>query len=133
MKKYFHNNQILELDIPENSGYCTSDNFDDRFRNFVPLSDDQVRFLEANKNASVTEVFNCKLNEVPVIPEISVSELRLLAFRSSLTIEYKGVKLSVDEAVLTMNSYLAEDRLSEVTELKALIVTAKNEIRERIK
>jgi len=133
MKKYFHNNQILELDIPENSGYLVSDNFEDQFTSFVPLSDDQVRFLETNKNASVTEVFNCKLNEVQVVSEISVSELRLLAFRNSRTIEYKGVKLTVDEAVLTMNSYLAEDRLAEVTELKALIVTAKNEIRERIK
>ena len=130
--KYIHQNKIFDLEITDNSGYPVGSDITEQNEKFIALSDNQVSFLEANPNASVNEVWNMKLNDPVIMPEIPVAERRLNAFKYEKTIDFKGMKLSVDEGVLTMQSYSAEDRVSEVEELKGLIVGAKNEIRNRI-
>ena len=49
-----------------------------------------------------------------------------------MKVTFKGVVMSVQDAAIVMSSYAAEDRITEVNELKALIITAKNEIIEKI-
>lgn len=79
--KYIHQNQILDIEIFKNSGYQTSDNIEDRFEALIPLNEAQEAFSEQNKNASVMEIWNCKLNEVIVVTPIENSLLRSQAYR----------------------------------------------------
>ena len=69
----------------------------------------------------------------PETIEITVPQQRFNAFKFDKNIRYKNVLMSVDEAVLNLQSYQVEGRTTEVEELQALIISAKAEIRERIK
>ena len=130
--KYIHQNRLFEVnELTENSGYKLGSDITD-LDSFVKLSDKQNTFLDANPTASIFEIWNLKLNEVVPMPELSVSEKRINAFKYEKGITFKGVSLSVDEAVVTMQSYSVEGKVELVTELQTLIVAAKDEIRTRI-
>ena len=62
----------------------------------------------------------------------TVNEKRAEAFYFDKRITYKGLKLSVDEAVKIVYSYTLEGRTEDAQDLTDLILAAKNEIRTEI-
>ena len=62
----------------------------------------------------------------------TVNEKRAEAFYFDKRITYKGLKLSVDEAVKIVYSYTLEGRTDDAQDLTDLILIAKNEIRTEI-
>jgi hypothetical protein len=64
-------------------------------------------------------------------PPVPTSIARAQEFKRNKIIYYKEQTMSVDEAVVILNSYQIEGRLTEVEELKALIIDAKNKIRAK--
>jgi len=59
----------------------------------------------------------------------TVNEKRAEAYAYDKRITYKGVQLSVDEALKIEYSYNLEGRIDDAGELTSLILAAKNEIR----
>ena len=59
----------------------------------------------------------------------TVNEKRAEAYAYDKCITYKGIQLSVDEALKISYSYNLEGRIEDVGELTSLILAAKNEIR----
>ena len=62
----------------------------------------------------------------------NVNEKRAEAYAYDKRITYKGVQLSVDEALKVAYSYNLEGRIENASELTSLILVAKNEIRTEI-
>ena len=62
----------------------------------------------------------------------TVYEKRAEAFSFDKRITYKGLKLSVDEALKIAYSYNLEGRIDDAQDLTDLILIAKNEIRTEI-
>ena len=62
----------------------------------------------------------------------TVNEKRAEAFYFDKRITYKGLQLSVDEAVKIVYSYTLEGRTDDAQDLTDLILAAKNEIRTEI-
>ena len=62
----------------------------------------------------------------------TVNEKRAEAYAYDKRITYKGVQLSVDEALKVAYSYNLEGRIEDASELTSLILAAKNEIRTEI-
>ena len=62
----------------------------------------------------------------------TVNEKRAEAYAYDRRITYKGLQLSVDEALKIAYSYNLEDRVDDAVELTSLILAAKNEIRTEI-
>ena len=62
----------------------------------------------------------------------TVNEKRAEAYAYDKRISYKGLQLSVDEALKIAYSYNLEDRIADAGELTSLILAAKNEIRTEI-
>ena len=62
----------------------------------------------------------------------TVNEKRAEAYAYDKRISYKGLQLSVDEALKIAYSYNLEGRVADAGELTALILAAKNEIRTEI-
>jgi len=132
MKYYFFENKILTYSRDISDSLKTSSNFTDRFTYHVPLTNAQIAFYENNPNVSINEVYATTLNKINIIPTLSITQQRINAFKYDKIIEYKGSKLSVDDAAAISYSYFVEDKIVEVAELKVLITNAKNEIRNRI-
>ena len=65
-------------------------------------------------------------------PVKTVNEKRAEAYAYDKRISYKGLQLSVDEALKIAYSYNLEDRVDDAVELTSLILAAKNEIRTEI-
>ena len=59
----------------------------------------------------------------------TVNEKRAEAYAFDKRISYKGLQLSVDEALKIAYSYNLEGRVADAGELTSLILAAKNEIR----
>ena len=59
----------------------------------------------------------------------TVNEKRAEAYAYDKRISYKGLQLSVDEALKIAYSYNLEGRVADAGELTSLILAAKNEIR----
>ena len=59
----------------------------------------------------------------------TVNEKRAEAYAYDKRINYKGLQLSVDEALKIAYSYNLEERITDAGELTSLILAAKNEIR----
>ena len=59
----------------------------------------------------------------------TVNEKRAEAYSYDKRISYKGLQLSVDEALKIAYSYNLEGRVADAGELTSLILAAKNEIR----
>ena len=62
----------------------------------------------------------------------TVNEKRAEAYAYDKRITYKGVQLSIDEALKIAYSYNLEGRIEDASELTSLILVAKNEIRTEI-
>ena len=62
----------------------------------------------------------------------TVNEKRAEAYAYDKRIAYKGLQLSVDEALKIAYSYNLEGRTEDAGELTSLILSAKNEIRTEI-
>ena len=62
----------------------------------------------------------------------TVNEKRAGAYAYDKRITYKGLQLSVDEALKIAYSYNLEERVDDAVELTSLILAAKNEIRTEI-
>ena len=62
----------------------------------------------------------------------TVNEKRAEAYAYDKRVTYKGVQLSVDEALKVAYSYNLEGRIEDASELTSLILVAKNEIRTEI-
>ena len=62
----------------------------------------------------------------------TVNEKRAEAYAYDKRISYKGLQLSVDEALKIAYSYSLEGRTEDASELTSLILAAKNEIRTEI-
>ena len=62
----------------------------------------------------------------------TVNEKKAEAFSFDKRISYKGLQLSVDEALKIAYSYNLEGRVDDAVELTSLILAAKNEIRTEI-
>jgi len=62
----------------------------------------------------------------------TVNEKRAESYAYDKRISYKGLQLSVDEALKIAYSYNLEDRVDDAVELTSLILAAKNEIRTEI-
>ena len=62
----------------------------------------------------------------------TVNEKRTEAYAYDKRIIYKGLQLSVDEALKIAYSYNLEGRVADAVELTSLILAAKNEIRTEI-
>ena len=62
----------------------------------------------------------------------TVNEKRAEAYAYDKRIAYKGLQLSVDEALKIAYSYNLEERVDDAGELTSLILAAKNEIRTEI-
>ena len=62
----------------------------------------------------------------------TVNEKRAEVYAYDKRITYKGVQLSVDEALKIAYSYNLEGRIEDASELTSLILVAKNEIRTEI-
>ena len=65
-------------------------------------------------------------------PVKTVNEKRTGAYAYDKRITYKGLQLSVDEALKIVYSYNLEERIADAGELTSLILAAKNEIRTEI-
>ena len=65
-------------------------------------------------------------------PVKTVNEKRAEAYAFDKRIAYKGLQLSVDEALKIAYSYNLEGRTEDAGELTSLILAAKNEIRTEI-
>ena len=65
-------------------------------------------------------------------PVKTVNEKRAESYAYDKRISYKGLQLSVDEALKIAYSYNLEDRVDDAVELTSLILAAKNEIRTEI-
>ena len=65
-------------------------------------------------------------------PVKTVNEKRAEAYAYDKRISYKGLQLSVDEALKIAYSYNLEGRVDDAVELTSLILAAKNEIRTEI-
>ena len=82
----------------------------------------------AGESSGITET------ETQIILTIServktVNEKRAEAYAYDKRINYKGLQLSVDEALKIAYSYNLEGRVADAGELTSLILDAKNEIR----
>ena len=82
----------------------------------------------AGESSGITET------ETQIILTIServktVNEKRAEAYAYDKRINYKGLQLSVDEALKIAYSYNLEERITDAGELTSLILAAKNEIR----
>ena len=80
------------------------------------------------ENSGITET------ETQIILTVSetiktVNEKRAEAYAFDKRISYKGLQLSVDEALKIAYSYNLEGRVADAGELTSLILAAKNEIR----
>ena len=62
-------------------------------------------------------------------PVKTVNEKRAEAYAYDKRITYKGLQISVDEALKIAYSYNLEGRVGDASELTSLILAAKNEIR----
>lgn len=62
----------------------------------------------------------------------TVNEKRAEAYAYDKRISYKGLQLSVDEALKIAYSYNLEGRIADAGELTSFILAAKNEIRTEI-
>ena len=62
----------------------------------------------------------------------TVNEKRAEAYAYDKRVTYKGVQISVDEALKVAYSYNLEGRIEDASELTSLILVAKNEIRTEI-
>ena len=85
----------------------------------------------AGESSGITET------ETQIILTVSetvktVNEKRAEAFAYDKRIDYKGLQLSVDEALKIAYSYNLEERIADAVELTSLILAAKNEIRTEI-
>jgi len=65
-------------------------------------------------------------------PVKTVNEKRAESYAYDKRISYKGLQLSVDEALKIAYSYNLEGRVDDAVELTSLILAAKNEIRTEI-
>ena len=80
------------------------------------------------ENSGITET------ETQIVLTVSetiktVNEKRAEAYAFDKRISYKGLQLSVDEALKIAYSYNLEGRVADAGELTSLILAAKNEIR----
>ena len=80
------------------------------------------------ENSGITET------ETQIVLTVSetiktVNEKRAEAYAFDKRISYKGLQLSVDEALKIAYSYNLEERITDAGELTSLILAAKNEIR----
>ena len=85
----------------------------------------------------VGESIGISVTETQIILNITetvknVNEKRAESYAYDKRITYKGVQLSVDEALKVAYSYNLEGRMEDASELTLLILAAKNEIRTEI-
>lgn len=76
---YIKNNEILSFDFELDSRYNIGTTYEDYADGlYVRLSNDQVAFMNANQNASVSEIWDMKLNP-PYVPTVeSVREGKII-------------------------------------------------------
>ncbi|NDV45519.1 hypothetical protein D0T49_00430 [Paludibacter sp. 221] len=130
MYYYIHNNSIFAFAKALPEGYKTSDKYEDRYTAYVLLSDKQATFYEANKTATVYEVWNMKLNDILVL---SPADQRQAAYATQPIIDWQGEMITVDEANKLFLDYSAEGKAEIITELQGLIREAKEAIRGQYK
>lgn len=81
--KYIYNNEIVEVTLPE-QGYRISTDINDKDVH-ISLTNKQLTFYKKNPEASVIEIWNCKLSLgvqtetiQSITPEVQVRSLKLL-------------------------------------------------------
>ena len=85
----------------------------------------------AGESSGITET-ETKIILTVSEPVKTVNEKRAEAYAYDKRIAYKGLQLSVDEALKIEYSYNLEGRTEDAGELTSLILAAKNEIRTEI-
>ena len=106
MKYYFINNNITNIALPQ--GYAVSDDFNQRHKAFVELTDEQVAYHLANKTANVMQVYyvgNIPQPE-PILPTLEERKNELRAKFATKQIEIKQALITAEETVGSENPTL---------------------------
>ena len=118
MKNYFFQNQISPLDyVPQ--GYVISTNYNDRMTCFVPLTDEQEAYLNANPTANAMQVYYCGNVPQPILPTIDPEEQREKAYETEPIIMWDGKLRTCDfcRALIVTYQLLQDTREAELSGL----------------
>lgn len=133
MNHYFINSDIVSFASEISEAIEVSSNFEDRFKMPVPLTAEQAAFYEANKTASIYEVFNCALTVTPVMPEPTSAEKRKMEYQMRKCVTWQenwgDETYTVNEAKERFTEYRSEGEEEKASTLQAAIKTQKEIIR----
>jgi len=116
MKAYIFQNGVIPTGKPLNKNYPVSNKIEDRFKAYIPLSEQQTQFYLTNKNASAMEVWNMEL-----LPPLPPTELRRQAYEKEIPREL------IDSFI----TYTAEGETEKAAQVAEKIATIKRKIKER--
>lgn len=128
--KYIFKNKIVDYGKDISDSVTVSDNYDDRFKCHVKISDEQEQFYSNNPNASIYEIWNMKLNEVVEPVQPTADEQRKAAYSMEKVITWQDEQLTCDECLQRLSKYR---ELNDIRhgELQVLYVDAINFIKNK--
>ena len=126
MKYYFINNDITNIALPK--GYAISQDFNERHKAFVELTDEQVAYHLANPTANVMQVYylgNIPQPE-PILPTLEDRKNELKAKFATKQIEIKQALITAEETVGSENPALLHLKTQLLNERVRIITTIDN-------
>lgn len=126
MKYYFINNDITNIALPK--GYAVSTDFNQRYKAFVELTDEQVAYHLENPTANVMQVYylgNIPMPE-PILPTLEERQNELRAKFAIKQIQIKQALITAEETVGSDNATLQYLKTQLLNERVRIITTIDN-------
>ena len=126
MKYYFINNDITKVALPQ--GYAVSEDFNQRYKVFVELTQEQVEYYLENPTANVIQVYYCGNipQPKPILPTLEEKQNELKAKFAIKQIEIKQALTTAEENVGSDNPILLNLKTELYNERVRVITTIDN-------
>ena len=126
MKYYFINNEITQIALPQ--GYAVSEDFNQRYKAFVELTDEQLAYHLDNPTANVIQVYH--LGNIPqpetILPTLEERQNELRAKFAIKQIQIKQALITAEETVGSDNATLQYLKTQLLNERVRIITTIDN-------
>ena len=123
---YIHQGRVLVYAQDISEAMDMSEDYNEQQKCHVTMTPEQIAFYEANKTATVKEVWNCALLQPVIVPP---SEIRAQLYEHDKRISWGGTMITCDMALRIIISLKMRDKLTDAAELEVLWLATFNEIK----